>query len=113
MEGGEVDSRSSAIPSERPFAFMTPFTNEHAARSDKIMAMEQLAADTGGKAFYNTNDLNAAMMHAIENGSHYYTLVYTPTNKKMDGSYRRIKLVKTTAGKYTWLIGAGTTPTRR
>ena len=32
------------------------------------MAMEQLAADTGGKAFYNINDLNAAMMHAIEKG---------------------------------------------
>jgi hypothetical protein len=78
---------------------MTPYANENAARSDKIMAMEQLAADTGGKAFYNTNDLNGAMKHAIENGAHYYTLVYTPTNKKMDGAYRRIE-VKTTAGKY-------------
>jgi hypothetical protein len=68
-------------------------------RSDKIFAMEELAADTGGKAFFNTNDLNAAMTHAIENGSHYYTLVYTPVNKKMDGSYRHIQ-VKTNAGKY-------------
>jgi hypothetical protein len=76
-----------------------PYANENAARSNKIMAMEQLAADTGGKAFYNTNDLNAAMMHAMEHGAHYYTLVYTPTNKKMDGSYRKIE-VKTTAGKY-------------
>jgi VWFA-related protein len=99
VEGGEVNSRSGAVVSHRPSDFMTPFANENAARSDKIMAMEQLAADTGGKAFYNTNDLNAAMMHAIENGAHYYTLVYTPTNKKMDGSYRRIE-VKTTAGKY-------------
>jgi hypothetical protein len=78
---------------------MTPYTNENAARADKIMAMEQLAADTGGKAFYDTNDLNAAMMHAMQNGAHYYTLVYTPTNKKMDGAYRKIE-VKTTAGKY-------------
>jgi VWFA-related protein len=99
VEGGEVNSRSGAVVSHRPSDFMTPFANENAARSDKIMAMEQLAADTGGKAFYNTNDLNAAMMHAIQNGAHYYTLVYTPTNKKMDGSYRRIE-VKTTAGKY-------------
>lgn len=98
-EGGAVNSSSGAIPSGRPVDFMTPYTNEAAARSDKIMAMEQLAADTGGKAFYNTNDLNAAMMHAIENGAHYYTLAYTPTNKKMDGSYRRIE-VKTSAGKY-------------
>ena len=69
-----------------------PYINEDAARSDKIMAMEQLAKDTGGKAFYNTNDLNAAMQHAIADGSHYYTIVYSPTNKKMDGSYRRIEI---------------------
>jgi VWFA-related protein len=99
VEGGDVSSRSGPVPSGRPSGLMTPFTNENAARSDKIMAMEQLAEDTGGKAFYNTNDLNAAMMHAIENGAHYYTLIYTPTNKKMDGSYRRIE-VKTTTGKY-------------
>lgn len=95
----EVNTSSSANPATRPTEFMAPYTNENAARSDKIMAMEQLAADTGGKAFYNTNDLNAAMMHAIENGAHYYTLVYTPTNEKMDGSYRKIE-VKTTADKY-------------
>ncbi len=71
---------------------MGPYINENAARSDKIMAMEQLAADTGGKAFYNTNDLNAAMQHAIADGSHYYTIVYSPTNRKMDGSYRRIEI---------------------
>ncbi|MGB6193237.1 MAG: VWA domain-containing protein [Terracidiphilus sp.] len=99
VEGGEVSSRSGPVPSERPTDLMTPFVNENAARANKIAAMEQLAADTGGKAFFNTNDLNAAMMHAIENGAHYYTLAYTPINKKMDGSYRRIE-VRTTAGKY-------------
>lgn len=99
VEGGEVNGRSGAIPSGRPVAFMTPFSNENTAHADKVMAMEQLAADTGGKAFYNTNDLNAAMMHAIENGSHYYTLVYSPTNKKMDGSYRRIE-IKLAEGKH-------------
>jgi len=68
-------------------------------RSTKIMAMDQLAADTGGKAFYNTNDLNGAMSRAINDGSHYYTLVYTPTNKKIDGKYRRIE-VKVPESKY-------------
>lgn len=75
------------------------YVHEYGARSDKIMSMEQLAADTGGKAYYNTNDLNAAMQKAIADGSHYYTLVYTPTNKKMDGSYRRIE-VKVNDAKY-------------
>jgi VWFA-related protein len=99
LEGGNVSGGSGPVPSGRPSDFTTPFTNENAARSDKIMAMEQLAADTGGKAFYNTNDLNAAMQHAIADGSNYYTVVYSPTNKKMDGSYRHIE-IKLAEGKY-------------
>jgi hypothetical protein len=78
---------------------LSGYGGENDRRAMRIMAMEQLAADTGGKAYYNTNDLNAAMQHAIANGSHYYTLIYTPTNKKMDGSYRRIE-IKLTEGRY-------------
>ena len=78
---------------------MNNIVQEAGQRSDKIFAMEELAADTGGKAFYNTNDLSAAMTHAIENGSHYYTLIYTPANKKLDGRYRRIE-IKLNQGKY-------------
>ncbi|KAA6457234.1 VWA domain-containing protein [Acidobacteria bacterium AB60] len=78
---------------------MDPYTNENGMRADKISTMEQLAADTGGKAYFNTNDLNGAMQKAITDGSHYYTLAYTPTNRKMDGSYRRIE-VKVKDAKY-------------
>jgi VWFA-related protein len=75
------------------------YSGEAADRADTIANMEQLAADTGGKAFYNTNDLSMAMQRAINDGSHYYTIAYSPTNKKMDGKYRKIE-VKLTAGKY-------------
>ncbi|MGP8174125.1 MAG: VWA domain-containing protein [Terracidiphilus sp.] len=80
-------------------SLMREVSGENGARADEIEAMKQLADDTGGKAFYNTNDLNAAMQHAIDDGSHYYTLAYSPTNQKMDGKYRRIE-VKLIAGKY-------------
>ena len=63
------------------------------------IAMETLAKDTGGHAFYDTNGLADAVSHAIDDGSHYYTLTYTPTNMKMDGKYRRIE-VKIAGGKY-------------
>jgi VWFA-related protein len=72
---------------------------DNSDRADIIANMEQLAADTGGKAFYNTNDLNGAMQRAIHDGSHYYTLVYTPTNKKLDGKYRAIQ-IKMVEGHY-------------
>ncbi|MFZ0394670.1 MAG: VWA domain-containing protein [Terracidiphilus sp.] len=80
-------------------AVMSDFNEEAAQRADKVYSMEQLASDTGGKASYNSNDLSAAMTRAIRDGSHYYTLIYTPTNSKLDGSYRRIE-VKLTNGKY-------------
>lgn len=72
---------------------------ESTARADAIYSMRELAKDTGGKAFVNTNDLNGAMQKAISDGAHYYTLTYSPTNTKMDGKYRKID-VKATGGKY-------------
>ena len=71
---------------------------ENSALSQQI-AMETLAQETGGKPFYNTNDLSNAMKEAIDIGSHYYTLTYTPTNTKKDGKFRRIE-VKGTNGSY-------------
>ena len=61
-------------------------------------SMEQLARDTGGQAFYNTNGLNDALTRVVNNGSHYYSLAYSPTNTTMDGKYRRIQ-VKLVAAK--------------
>jgi VWFA-related protein len=61
-------------------------------RAATMSAMEQLASDTGGEAFFNTNSLGAALNHAIHNGEHYYTLVYTPTNKDQNGQFRRIQI---------------------
>ena len=69
-----------------------------AGRTTNTAAMEQLAADTGGEAFSTSNDLAKAIDQAIRNGSHYYTLVYTPTGSQMDGKFHRID-VKLTQGK--------------
>lgn len=68
------------------------YAAESAQRADVMLSMERLATETGGKAFFNTNDLNSATQKAIADGAHFYTLVYTPTNKRLDGSYRRIEV---------------------
>ena len=52
--------------------------------------MNSVAEQTGGKAFYNTNDLNKAIRDSMEDGSTYYTLGYYPENKNWDGRFRRI-----------------------
>jgi VWFA-related protein len=78
-----------------PNNFGKPIEADDDGRAFNQIAMETIARDTGGKAFYNSNALNDAMAQAVDEGSHYYTLTYAPTNTKMDGKYRHIEL-KTT-----------------
>jgi hypothetical protein len=54
--------------------------------------MDQIAADTGGKAFYNANGIEQAMSIAMEQDTNYYAVSYTPMNKKYDAHFRRIKI---------------------
>ena len=54
--------------------------------------MNKLASETGGHAIYNTNNLAKAVAQAIDAGSNYYTLSYTPTNPNQDGSFRQIHI---------------------
>lgn len=66
-KGDPFGTRSSSLLLEQ--------SGEHAT-------MNQIAEDTGGKAFYNTNDLATAVQNAIDSGSNYYTLTYNPTSRK-------------------------------
>ena len=68
-------------------------------RNAATAAMDELARDTGGEAFYNTNGLNDALDRVLNHGTHYYTLSYSPTNKKMDGRLRHIE-VKVSGATY-------------
>jgi VWFA-related protein len=68
-------------------------------RATSHNTMELLAKETGGEAIYDTNGLNSALAKMIDNGTRYYTLTYTPSDPKMDGSFRRIQ-VKLEKGNY-------------
>ena len=60
--------------------------------NDEHGTMQQMAEATGGKAFVNTNGLKEAVEKAIESGSNYYTIAYSPTNRKWNGGYRKIQV---------------------
>jgi VWFA-related protein len=51
---------------------------------------KSLAYSTGGHAFYSTNDVTAALDEATDVGGNYYSLSYSPSNKKEDGGRRSI-----------------------
>ncbi len=60
--------------------------------ADDHSTMLQMAEQTGGEAFVNTNGLSAAVEKAIGKGSDYYSLSYTPSNHLWAGEYRSIKV---------------------
>jgi VWFA-related protein len=55
-------------------------------------AMAQLAHETGGLFFQNSNDLPKAITTALTDTRQYYVLAYVPKNGAPDGTYRRIKV---------------------
>jgi VWFA-related protein len=54
--------------------------------------LNTLAADTGGKALLDNNDLGMGIVQAQKDISSYYILGYYPTNDKLDGQFRRVKI---------------------
>ncbi|MGD0786843.1 MAG: VWA domain-containing protein [Terracidiphilus sp.] len=73
--------------------------NEFESRSNLKYMRDWFAEETGGKAIPDTNDLKGALADDIEDGSRYYTLAYTPKNRKEVGKERKIE-IKTASGSY-------------
>lgn len=61
--------------------------------------MDELAADTGGQAFYDANGIGDVLTRVTNGSADFYTISYAPTNRKMDGRFRSIS-VKLARGKY-------------
>ena len=51
-----------------------------------------LAADTGGKAFFDNNDLSRGIVNAQRAVSDYYLIGYYTTNTAQNGHFRRVKI---------------------
>ncbi|HEY6248600.1 MAG TPA: VWA domain-containing protein [Candidatus Angelobacter sp.] len=82
----------------RPGRMQQAISNESAALQAVHGAMQDLAERTGGRAFYNRNDLDVAIRKSVDDGSTYYTLAYYPDNKDWNGKFRKIRLKVTRPG---------------
>ncbi len=54
--------------------------------------MEQLAQRTGGRAFYDTNDIKGSIRRVVDDSRLTYVLGYYPQDVKWNGQYRKIKV---------------------
>ena len=48
--------------------------------------------ETGGKLFYNRNDVDAEIQSSAQLGANYYTLTYQPENVDPNGKFRRVRV---------------------
>jgi VWFA-related protein len=64
--------------------------SQRAAINNSQDTLVSLAADTGGKAFLDANDLSLGLVQAQQAYRSYYVLGYTTSNTAQDGKYRRI-----------------------
>jgi VWFA-related protein len=70
--------------------------------------MYRMAAETGGQAIVNTNNLSAGLERVIRDASHHYLVGYTPTRETNDGKFHRLEVkvkrrgVRTVARKGYW-----------
>jgi VWFA-related protein len=54
--------------------------------------MEDMARRTGGRAFYNRNDLETGLRRALDDGKYGYELAYYPDSDRWKGDWRKLQV---------------------
>jgi VWFA-related protein len=65
------------------------------AMSDRFpaqTAMQSISERTGGKTFFNRNDIDVGVRTSIDDGSTYYAMQYYPENRVWDRKFRKIEV---------------------
>jgi VWFA-related protein len=88
--GGEAQNASLHGQSAYSGASVLNDLNSNAATQETLST---LAADTGGKAFFDSNDFSGVFSQVQKDTSAYYILGYSSSNHVKDGRFRHIKVV--------------------
>ncbi len=84
---------TAAQPSARPRRGAPPSRGPAPTPSHEVNdTMDVMADRTGGKAFYNTNDIFGAIRRAVDDSRVTYTLGYYPEGVPWDGKFHNIKV---------------------
>ena len=87
--GGEAQSASLHGQSAYSGASILNDLNGNAASQDTLAT---LSSDTGGKAFFDSNDFGPVFSQVQKDSSVYYVLGFTSNNPLKDGRFRRLKV---------------------
>ena len=91
VDGGRGPETSAAMAAESP-------AGGFFSRSATIAGLRILAAQTGGEAFYGSNDIREGMRRAFDDGRCAYAIAYYPSHGEWDSEYRKVKVQVKEAG---------------
>jgi VWFA-related protein len=105
MNDPQYDVRTSSSgmntgSGKNPPAFTQRSTKFFQQTASEHATMQQIAEETGGRAYYDTNGIAEAVAQAVETGSNYYTLAYAPESKTNDGRFHKIQVTIPEAPSY-------------
>ena len=83
--GGDASKASS-----RGGMSLSSYNSQRSSINGSQETLVTLAADTGGKAFVDSNDLSLGLKQVQEQYASYYILGYNTQNNSMDGRFRKI-----------------------
>src|SRR6266403_734886 len=87
--GGEAQSASLHGQSAYSGAAVLNDLNGNAGSQETLAT---LSSDTGGKAFFDSNDFGGVFSQVQKDSSAYYVLGFTSNNPLKDGKFRRLKV---------------------
>src|SRR6267154_1105964 len=87
--GGEAQSASLRGQAAYSGAAVLNDLSGNAASQDSLAT---LSSDTGGKAFFDSNDFGTVFSQVQKDSSAYYVLGFTSNNPLKDGRFRRLKV---------------------
>jgi VWFA-related protein len=90
--GGRNLSQGRATNTSAGYAAITADNDFKTQTMKEHATMQQIAQETGGEAFVDSNGIKDAVASAVANGANYYTVGYVPSFKGYDGSYHRLKV---------------------
>jgi len=94
LEAGGVSASANGLGEVNALGgtYGKTLNNQAAARHDLWELMDDIARETGGRAFYGTNDFARALESSLDDGSNYYALSYVPSNADWNGHFRDVEI---------------------
>lgn len=92
IEAGSGTTGAGSGPVGTGPSTMSSYVEGKSTTMGSYDTMDELARETGGRAFYGDNDVAAELVKATASGEMYYTLGYAPTAPDDDAKLRHIRV---------------------